>query len=113
MLRIRPGDNLVLAGLQTSRDERNREGFPTGGTGGTAPMYSSNKLTNSETVILVKPSVVFFSDENSRRVPSHTAEIEKPEAPPVKVRAAVPTPVPVPVVAEDVSLPVRAQPDAG
>ncbi len=64
VLRVRPGDNLVLAGLQTSTDTRARDGLPGGGTGGTLPLFSSNVLSNSETVILVKPSVVFFSDRD-------------------------------------------------
>lgn len=64
VLRVRPGDNLVLAGLQTSRDDRAREGFPTF-VAGDIPLSGSNHMTNSELVILVKPSVVFFSDRNS------------------------------------------------
>ncbi|HVY12730.1 MAG TPA: hypothetical protein VHB73_04115, partial [Alphaproteobacteria bacterium] len=33
ILRMRPGDNVVLAGLQTSQDSRSRDGLPTGGMG--------------------------------------------------------------------------------
>lgn len=66
-LRVRPGDNLVLAGLQTSRDTRSRDGLlmPEGINGGTLPLYSQNDVTNSELVLLVKPSVVFFSDKEA------------------------------------------------
>jgi type II secretory pathway component GspD/PulD (secretin) len=69
-LRVRPGDNLVLAGLVTSRDENGREGVPT--FLGTIPSYSSDTLKNTELVLLVKPSVVMFADtpeesENAQR----------------------------------------------
>jgi hypothetical protein len=64
VLRVRPGDNLVLAGLQTSRDERNREGLPTF-ISGDLPTSGSNSVDNSELVIMVRPSVVFFNDRDS------------------------------------------------
>ncbi len=66
VLRVRPGDSLVLAGLQTSRDERSREGLLTPPEiGGMVPLFSGNKIKNTELVVLVKPSVVFFSDKGS------------------------------------------------
>ncbi len=59
-LRVRPGDNLVLAGLVTSRDEDDRDGLPT--FFGTLPTYASDTMKNTELVLLVKPSVVRFAD---------------------------------------------------
>lgn len=95
VLRVRPGDNLVLAGLQTSRDERAREGFPTFITDD-IPLSGSNHVTNSELVILVKPSVVFFSDKNSPDL-RNVAEVKNG-----KVDQQLPKPeeAPAPVVAE-------------
>lgn len=66
VLRVRPGDNLVLAGLQTTREDRNKDGLPvTDSMGGLIPMFGSNVISTSELVLMVKPSVVFFSDKNA------------------------------------------------
>lgn len=66
VLRVRPGDNLVLAGLQTSREDRNREGLPGPDfTDGIIPTYGAGSVSNSELVVMVKPSVVFFSDKDA------------------------------------------------
>jgi hypothetical protein len=115
ILRVRPGDNLVLAGLQTSTDTRSRDGLPTGGTGGTLPLYSSNVVSNSETVILVKPSVVFFSDDGlpvtrSAERPKQPPQEEKVKAevavlPPPPAPKQVPAPQPAPV--ERIAMPTR------
>jgi hypothetical protein len=104
ILRVRPGDNLVLAGLQTQRDQRNRDGLPFGGTGGTLPMYSNNVLSNSETVILVRPSVVFFNDDTTKRVPRSRAKVAVVDEIPAPVPEA---PKPVPIVQEIVAPTVR------
>jgi len=61
MIRVRPGDNLVMAGLVSSRDDNSHEGVPLP-FGGRLPMVDTSKLKNTELVILVKPSVVLFSD---------------------------------------------------
>jgi hypothetical protein len=91
VLRVRPGDNLVLAGLQTSTDTRARDGLPFGGTGSTLPMFSSNVVSNSETVILVKPSVVFFSDRDAPPPPPRLAEIvPEPQPQPAPIVQAAP-----------------------
>ena len=64
VLRVRPGDNLVLAGLQTSREDRTREGLPGPEfMDGVIPNYGDRKISNSELVLMVKPSIVFFSDK--------------------------------------------------
>ncbi|MDD5586037.1 MAG: hypothetical protein PHY92_03645 [Alphaproteobacteria bacterium] len=60
-LRVRPGDNLVLAGLVSARDTNDREGIPLP-FGGRLPTFARDQLKNTELVILVKPSVVLFSD---------------------------------------------------
>lgn len=62
-LRVRPGDNLVLAGLVTSRDSNDRDGIPLP-FGGHLNMSAKDELKNSELVVLVKPSVVKFADPN-------------------------------------------------
>lgn len=62
LIRVRPGDNLVLAGLVSSRDDNKREGIPLP-FDSRVPTYSDDTLQNSELVILVKPSVVLFSDK--------------------------------------------------
>jgi len=61
IIRVRPGDNLVMAGLVSSRDENKREGVPLP-FGQRAPTFGDDTLQNSELVVLVKPSVVLFSD---------------------------------------------------
>jgi hypothetical protein len=99
VLRVRPGDNLVLAGLQTSTDTRARDGLPVGGTGNSLPMFSSNVVSNSETVILVKPSVVFFSDReaSSPRLAEIVPKTQEPESPAAIIQAAAPImPAPAP-----------------
>ncbi len=68
-IRVRPGDNLVLAGLVTSRDKNDRERIPLPfGLDSTA--YSNDETTNTELVILVKPSIVKFSVKKERPQPS-------------------------------------------
>lgn len=60
-LRVRPGDNLVLAGLVTSKDTNNRNGIPLP-FGGNISMFSDDQFMNNELVVMVKPSVVVFTD---------------------------------------------------
>ncbi|MDR3448560.1 MAG: hypothetical protein P4M15_02205 [Alphaproteobacteria bacterium] len=64
VLRVRPGDSLVLAGLVTSADTEQSQGLPTGGDSA-IPMYGDKKRQNHELVIIVKPSIVLFSDQPS------------------------------------------------
>lgn len=78
VLRVRPGDNLVLAGLQTSRDTRSRDGLPLPFTDNSLPFFNANDVSNSELVILVKPSVVFFSDRDSLDLQSVKANMPVP-----------------------------------
>ncbi len=78
VIRVRPGDNLVMAGLVTSKDEKTRQGIPLGEEG-RVPTYGDEQFENHELVIVVKPSVVLFSDANA------TADARKKakEAPPM------------------------------
>ncbi|MGE4351412.1 MAG: type II secretion system protein GspD [Bdellovibrionales bacterium] len=80
-LRVRPGDNLVLAGLVTSRDTNNRESIPF--FGGHIPGYDHDELRNSELVVLVKPSVVLFAEApDEPEKPKQTARKAVPVEPP-------------------------------
>lgn len=62
-LRVRPGDNLVLAGLVSSRDTNDRDGVPLPFGLGALNTFGRDQLKNSELVILVKPSIVTFADK--------------------------------------------------
>jgi len=66
-LRVRPGDNLVLAGLVTSRDTNNRDKVPLP-FGASVTTSTQDDFKNTELVILVKPSIVKFADsvENAK-----------------------------------------------
>ncbi|MDR3424741.1 MAG: hypothetical protein P4M13_06640 [Alphaproteobacteria bacterium] len=64
-LRVRPGDSLVLAGLVTSNDSSTGQGLPVGDGG--VPLYGDTTLQNHELVIIVKPSVVLFSDKPAEK----------------------------------------------
>ncbi len=72
IIRVRPGDNLVMAGLVTSNDTNNREGIPLP-FDGRLPTYGNDKLENNELVVMVKPSVILFSDK------AEVAEAKKKE----------------------------------
>lgn len=62
VIRVRPGDNLVMAGLVTSADTNNRQGLPLPDDL-RVPLYGDDQYQNHELVIVVKPSVVLFSDK--------------------------------------------------
>jgi len=59
-LRVRPGDNLVLAGLVSSRDTNDRDAIPLP-FGVRLTTFGHDQVKNTELVILVKPSVVMFA----------------------------------------------------
>ncbi len=61
VIRVRPGDNLVLAGLVSSNDTNTRQGIPLGETS-SVPLYGDDILQNHELVVIIKPSIVLFSD---------------------------------------------------
>lgn len=81
IVRVRPGDNLVLAGMVSSRDTNNREGIPLP-FGARFPTMGGDELENTELVILVKPSVVLFSDK-AIRAAEKKEEIKKMAAKPL------------------------------
>ncbi|MGE3624362.1 MAG: type II secretion system protein GspD, partial [Bdellovibrionales bacterium] len=62
IIRVRPGDNLVMAGMVSATDDNSRQGIPLPGDM-RIPMYGDDKLSNTELVIMVKPSVILFSDK--------------------------------------------------
>jgi len=116
-LRVRPGDNLVLAGLVSSRDTNDRDSLPFFGKA--IPTFSHDTLQNSELVILVKPSIVKFSDppeekpaEKSRasnKEPLAAVMIDKDGAKPLAVPSS-PRPAPAPMSAQPV-VPVETKPE--
>ncbi len=72
VLRVRPGDSLVMAGLVSSADTQSSQGLPLGDD--TAlPFYGDNQRNNHELVIIVKPSIVLFADKSA------TEEAQKKE----------------------------------
>ncbi|MEQ1652663.1 MAG: hypothetical protein ABL897_09260, partial [Hyphomicrobium sp.] len=62
VLRVRPGDNIVLAGMTSSRDDlsRDRLNLPLVNH---LPLRGDEIVQNRELVVLLKPAVVFFADE--------------------------------------------------
>ena len=64
IIRVRPGDNLVMAGLVTSADSKSRQGIPLPGDN-SLPQYGDDQKDNHELVVVVKPSVILFSDAAS------------------------------------------------
>jgi hypothetical protein len=64
VLRMRPGDNVVLAGMTSSRDDLARDRFNVPVLDG-VPLRSDDKTQNRELVVLLKPAIVFFADEEA------------------------------------------------
>ena len=62
VLRVRPGDNIVLAGMTSSRDDLSRDRFNLPLIN-RLPLRGDEKVQNRELVVLLKPAVVFFADE--------------------------------------------------
>lgn len=81
VLRVRPGDNLVLAGMTSSRDTLDRDRLPVPFLG-KLPLQSEDKIQNRELVILVKPSIVMFADKAqiAKAVPLETPASDIPVA---------------------------------
>jgi MSHA biogenesis protein MshL len=76
VLRVRPGDSLVLAGLVTAADTQSSQGLPTG-SDSSIPLYGDDQRNNHELVMIVKPSVVLFSDK-ARTVEAKRKEDSRP-----------------------------------
>jgi Flp pilus assembly secretin CpaC len=64
VLRVRPGDSLVLAGLVTSADNNQAQGLPIGDDS-SVPLYGDVSRNNHELVMIVKPSIVLFADKSA------------------------------------------------
>jgi MSHA biogenesis protein MshL len=73
VLRVRPGDSLMLAGIVSSADTNSNQGFPTG-SDSNLPLYGDDIRQNHELVMIVKPAVVLFADQPEEE------EIKKSEA---------------------------------
>ncbi len=65
VIRVRPGDNLVMAGMVSSNDVNNRQGLPGADNSMSVPLFGEDTLQNHELVVIVKPSVVLFSEKNA------------------------------------------------
>lgn len=113
VIRVRPGDNLVLAGLVSSKDNNSRQGIPLG-SNDRLTTYGDDSVENRELVVVVKPSVVLFSDKaavaeakrkyESKPLPPEAVLIDKSGSQVVQMSAttaptAAPTPAPVPDMA--------------
>lgn len=109
VIRVRPGDNLVMAGLVTSKDSNTRQGIPLG-SDTSVTTYGDNNLENHELVVVIKPSVILFSDkiateENKHKdekkpLPEEAVLIDKDGSQPISMPAtanAAPPPEPTPV----------------
>lgn len=77
VLRVRPGDSLVLAGLVTSNDTGNSQGLPTG-EDTAIPFFGDVQRNNHELVMIVKPSIVMFSDQAEEQQEAKKKETSKP-----------------------------------
>ena len=77
VIRVRPGDNLVLAGLVKSSDDRQRQGLPLLGDDPLG-VYGDDKMSNNELVVIVKPSIVMFADSSSTTGTQRKQEAAKP-----------------------------------
>jgi Flp pilus assembly secretin CpaC len=93
VLRMRPGDNVVLAGMTSARDDLSRDRFNVPVLDG-VPLRSANTMQNRELVILLKPSLVFFSDDEetpaAKQGVAAPAAMTEPEASPVAAPSVVP-----------------------
>lgn len=99
VIRVRPGDNLVMAGLVTSKDNNTRQGIPLG-SDFSLDTYGDNTLQNHELVVVVKPSVILFSDklaveetkkkETSKPLPEEAVLIDKNGSQPVAMPKEMP-----------------------
>lgn len=81
IIRLRPGDTLLLAGLRSTDDNNTLTGTPTG-LFGMLPFSSTRTTQNREMVIMLRPAIIRFSDTNGpdRVEPIHAREAT-PEAP--------------------------------
>lgn len=62
IIRLRPGDTLLLAGLRSTSDDKSLSGLPTG-LFGILPFQSSKAVQNREMVIMLRPAIIRFTDQ--------------------------------------------------
>lgn len=104
VLRVRPGDNIVLAGMTSSRDDltRDRLNLPLADR---LPLRGENKYQNRELVVLLKPSIIFFGDADTPQEEEKKAPEPPQDQPDHKDQGAAPLP---PVAAQDQPPPMPA-----
>jgi hypothetical protein len=94
VLRVRPGDNIVLAGMTSSRDDlsRDRLNVPLLDR---LPLKGDDKLQNRELVVLLKPAIIFFADDKDEgNKPLHVATTSAHTLPePMVSESMVPAPM--------------------
>ena len=105
VIRVRPGDNLVLAGLVTSSDTNSRQGIPLG-SDTSLPTYGDNAYQNHELVVVVKPSVILFSDKLAETDSKKKDDTNKPLPDAVLIDKDGAKPVAMPAAMTTSSLPV-------
>ena len=98
VIRVRPGDNLVMAGLVTSKDNNTRQGLPITDDFSLGT-YGDNTMQNHELVVVVKPSVILFSDkiavanskakDESKPLPEQAVMVDKDGAQSIAMPSAV------------------------
>jgi len=94
-LRVRPGDNMVLAGLVSSRDTNDRDGVPLP-FGVSLTTFGRDQMKNTELVILVKPSIVKFAEAeptDTSKKSSRTAGAKMPAVEAVMIDKDGTTPI--------------------
>ncbi|MEJ0062475.1 MAG: hypothetical protein WDO70_04570 [Alphaproteobacteria bacterium] len=82
VLRVRPGDSMVLAGMTSSRDDsvRDRLNIPLINR---IPLNRDDQKQNRELVVMLKPSLIFFADAKT------VEDRQREEAPSMPVKAGV------------------------
>ncbi|MDD3030092.1 MAG: hypothetical protein PHS57_07425 [Alphaproteobacteria bacterium] len=64
ILRVRPGDSVILAGLVSSSESGSSQGFPLG-TETALPLYGKDLRESRELVLILKPSVILFEEDDA------------------------------------------------
>ena len=96
-LRVRPGDTVLLAGIQQSRDDRSVQGLP-GKTLTLLPYRNDSAADRSELVIAIRPRVIAYIEEGDQ-IPSQQPAYSQRSVPPARQFAAHEPSSDVPVAA--------------
>lgn len=102
-VRIRPGDTILIAGINQTRDDRKLEGPPT--VNGVMPFFTSTDqaIERLETVIIMRPRVVKFIEQADYTPPSRRVNDDNASVPAITDAASsspVTTPAPSDVAGE-------------